>query len=79
MNIKPEEEERVRKAAKLINEKIKDYSKKYAYKDIQDLLSMVALRFATGSVKYQEALDMRNEQVYHRLKSIDEILSETIL
>jgi cell division protein ZapA len=32
------DEEKVRKAGNLINERIKYYSKHYAYKDVQDLL-----------------------------------------
>ena len=45
------DEEKVRKAGNLINERIKYYSKHYAYKDVQDLLSMTALQFATSVVK----------------------------
>ena len=38
------DEEKVRKAGNLINERIKYYSKHYAYKDVQDLLSWVGKR-----------------------------------
>ena len=50
------DEEKVRKAGNLINERIKYYSKHYAYKDVQDLLSMTALQFATSVVKMDAEL-----------------------
>ena len=44
------EEENVRKAAKLVNENIKELEQKYAVKDIQDLLAMAALFYANKVV-----------------------------
>lgn len=46
-----EEEELVRKAAMMINNKVKDYSVQYAFKDKQDLLAMITLQFATSLLK----------------------------
>ena len=40
------EEESVRKSAKLINERIKEYEENYAVRDPQDLLAMCVLQFA---------------------------------
>ena len=45
MTIKREEEENVRKTARMINEKIKEYESDYAVKDKQDLLAMCALEY----------------------------------
>jgi len=42
MKVKPEDEERVRKASKSINEKLKSYREKFNIDDKQDLLAMVA-------------------------------------
>ena len=47
LKINRNEEEAIRKAARLINEKMKEYQESYAVRDTQDLLSMVALHFAT--------------------------------
>ncbi|MEQ8324581.1 MAG: cell division protein ZapA [Vicingaceae bacterium] len=49
MTIKSEEEETVRKTAKMINEKIKDYESSYAVKDKQDLLAMCALEYGANN------------------------------
>ena len=51
MTVRVEEEEVIRKAARLINEKIEKYANTYAFNDIQDLLSMVSLAFATNALK----------------------------
>lgn len=51
LTIKTEEEELVRKAAMMINNKVQDYSVQYAFKDKQDLLAMITLQFATSLLK----------------------------
>ncbi len=78
MKIKPEEEEGIRKAAKLINEKVKDYSNTYAYSDYQDLLSMVALQFAVRYVKTGDDVDTIDDDIGERLMKINNYLTEKI-
>jgi cell division protein ZapA (FtsZ GTPase activity inhibitor) len=50
LKIERKEEEKIRKAAKLINDSINQYKNKYGDKDLQDLLSMVALQYVTKAV-----------------------------
>ena len=50
ITISRDEEERVRKAVKDINEKVKNFSQLYAYKDKQDLLAMTALQLSTENI-----------------------------
>lgn len=47
LTIKMEEEEVVRKAANEINELFQSFQSKYAVKDKQSILAMIALQFAT--------------------------------
>ena len=55
-------EEQVRKAAKLINEKLEKYMDKVAYRDYQDLLAIVALDYAIDSLKLEhKAVDDKSE------------------
>ena len=70
------DEEKVRKAGNLINERIKYYAKHYAYKDSQDLLSMTALQFATSVVKMDTELTYLNQNLEHKLKDLNNLLSE---
>jgi cell division protein ZapA len=39
------DEERIRLAARLINEKVSQYKERYADKDVQDFLAMAALQY----------------------------------
>jgi cell division protein ZapA len=48
--LKRDEEESIRKAAKLVNEQINLYANTYSYNDKQDLLAMAALHFATDAM-----------------------------
>ena len=70
------DEEKVRKAGNLINERVKYYMKHYAYKDVQDLLSMTALQFATSVVKMDAELSYRNQNLGRKLQELNNLLSE---
>ena len=70
------DEEKVRKAGNLINERVKYYSKHYTYKDAQDLLSMTALQFATSVVKMNDELTYLNQNLGHKLQDLNNLLSE---
>ncbi|PKP52321.1 MAG: cell division protein ZapA [Bacteroidetes bacterium HGW-Bacteroidetes-1] len=75
LTIKREEEERVRKAAAVIYDRIKDYAQNYAYKDRQDLLAMVALQFATSSLLFESEVTFRDNHLTDKLVEIDQLLS----
>jgi cell division protein ZapA len=47
ISVKPEEEERVREAAKKVDDSVKHLLDNYAVKDKQDLLAMTALQLST--------------------------------
>lgn len=68
-------EELFRKAAKLIDKRIKDYSGSYAYKDKQDLLAMVALEYATSYLQDEQLLAERGTEWEEKLTEIDQALS----
>lgn len=57
LKIDRNEEERIRKAAKMIGEKILKYKQRYPDKDNQDILAMVALQFVTQSLENEVRLD----------------------
>ena len=52
MTVKAEEEEVIRKAARLINEKTTEYANTYAFNDNQDLLARIK-RAETFQANYQ--------------------------
>ena len=72
------DEGKVRKAASMINERIKSYSSHYAFKDMQDLLAMTALQFATSTVKYESELAYRDQNLGQKLQDLDNLLSQQL-
>jgi len=76
LSVASTDEEKVRKAGTLINDRVKYYSKHYAYKDAQDLLSMTALQFATSVVKMEGELTYRNQNLERKLQELNNLLSE---
>jgi cell division protein ZapA len=50
------DEERIRRAAKLINDKVLQYKQRYNDKDVQDFLAMAALQYVI------KTLEMENNQ-----------------
>ena len=76
MTVKAEEEEVIRKAARLINEKIREYANTYAFNDHQDLLSMVSLWFATSALKVEESTGSENGELLSGLQALEKVLLE---
>ncbi|MEI6887833.1 MAG: cell division protein ZapA [Bacteroidales bacterium] len=74
--VEKDHEELFRKATRLIEKRIKDYSLNYAYKDKQDLLAMVALEYATSFLQDEELLKQQEGQWETKLKEVDIVLAE---
>lgn len=74
LKIDRDDEERIRKAARLINEKVFQYKQKYADKDNQDFLAMAALQFVL------RLLDLENKvqdlSVWQELEKLDRELDD---
>jgi cell division protein ZapA len=74
-----EEEEGVRKATKLINDKIKDYEENFAVRDKQDLLAMCALQLATEMVKSENQGGATNpDMMDNTINEIDQLLDQIL-
>lgn len=78
LTIKREEEELIRKAANIINDKVKSYSSNYAFNDKQDLLAMVALEEATNALNKDGKLSDIDNTVLNDLIDIDSLLTENL-
>jgi cell division protein ZapA len=71
-----EEEEIIRRAAKLINDRVKEYQENYAVKDKQDLLAMCVLHYATSSLKAEKKVTVEDTDVAEKVYQLDHLLSE---
>jgi cell division protein ZapA (FtsZ GTPase activity inhibitor) len=76
LKVEMEEEELIRRAAKLINDRIKEYQDNYAVKDKQDLLSMSVLHYATASLKAERKVTVEDTTVAEKAYQLDHILTE---
>ena len=54
LKIEREDEEKIRKAARMINEKVLQYKQRYSDKDVQDFLAMAALQFVIKLIEEEE-------------------------
>jgi cell division protein ZapA len=54
LKVESENEERIRKAARLINEKVLQYKQRYVDKDTQDFLAMAALQYVIRLLESEE-------------------------
>ncbi|MFO7823168.1 MAG: cell division protein ZapA [Cyclobacterium sp.] len=78
MKVKADEEARIRRVGKLINDKIKKYREEFGLEDRQDLLAMVAFDCMVESMELNEDHTEGSEQVKNVILQVNQRL-ETIL
>ena len=74
LKVDRDEEEKYRKAAKIINDIILQYRQKYSSSNTQDFLAMTAFQFALKSIELEEKVD--RSPLFDELKKLDEELSD---
>ncbi|TAE38217.1 MAG: cell division protein ZapA [Sphingobacteriales bacterium] len=74
LKINTEEEEIVRRAAKMINDRIKEFQENYAVKDKQDLLAMCVLHYATSNIKAEKKVSTTDTDIADRVYELDILL-----
>ena len=78
LKIDRNDEEKIRKAARSINEKVLQYKQKYSDKDTQDFLAMAALQFVIkvldGEGKNEDA--GLNEKIRELTDELDSVLNK---
>ncbi len=75
LTINRNEEELVRKASEMVNHTIKQYSKTFEYKDMQDLYAMIALQHASGLMRLENEKSFRDKEMKEKLLKIDTLLT----
>jgi cell division protein ZapA len=78
LRIDTQDEERIRLAAKMINEKVVQYKQKYADKDVQDFLAMASLQYVIKLLELENHHDDTSliESVKELDRKLQEILSQ---
>ena len=70
------DEEKIRRAAKLINDKVILYKQRYSDKDVQDYLAMAALQFVIKLIECEDKSD--TSELKSELTDLDEWLGSFI-
>ena len=70
LKIDRSDEEDIRKAAKMINDKVLQYKQKYVDKDIQDFLAMASLQYVIKMLELENKVESSD-----MTKSLDELVS----
>jgi len=72
LKIDRKDEEKIRKAGKIINEKVLQYKQKYSDKDVQDFLAMAALQYVTRLIEMED--NENPSPLFEGIKEINEEL-----
>jgi cell division protein ZapA len=79
MKVKRHEEERVRAAGKLINDKLKHYREQFGIDDKQDLLAMVAFDCLVQKQASDETHQVADQTVIEKVNHLNNLVSQAIL
>ena len=78
LKVERENEERIRKAARMINEKVLQYKQRYSDKDVQDFLAMASLQYVIKLTEEEEKLNGTQvpDAIKELIDKIDSALEE---
>ena len=76
LTIDREEEELIRKAAKRVNDNMKQLESTYSVSDKQDLLAMTALFFSNKALEVDDKFDDISDNVSEKLNNIESDLEQ---
>ena len=74
LKIDRNQEEVIRKAAKMINEKVLQYKQRYKDKDTQDFLAMASLQYVIKVIESENKADV--SPIYEEIRMMEQELSE---
>lgn len=78
MRVKSEDEERIRKAGKILNDKVKKYREQFGIDDNQDLLAMVAFDCLIEKMKNEEQAGSVDEISSQQLARLNQMISNAL-
>lgn len=78
MRVKAEDEERIRRAGKLLNEKIKNYQNQFGIDDTQDLAAMVAFDCLVEKLKREETSDASDDFALTEISKLNQLITDSI-
>ena len=84
LKVERENEEKIRKAARMINEKVVQYKQRYSDKDVQDFLAMASLQYVLKLTEEEEKRNNENfpdaiKQLIDKIDAVLEKKSDSVL
>ena len=76
LKIDRKDEEKIRKAARSINEKVLQYKQKYTDKDTQDFLAMAALQFVIKVLEGEE--ETVDSEIHDKIRELNDELRDVL-
>lgn len=78
MKVDAKDEENIRKAGKLINERLRSYRERFGIDDKQDLLAMVAFDSTVEKLKVEGETHQMDDTIEHKIEKLNQLISEAI-
>lgn len=78
MKVAVEDEERIRKAGKILHDKIKSYREQFGIDDNQDLLAMVAFDSMVEKMKMEESSVNADDTALDQISRLNQLISENL-
>lgn len=76
LKVSSADEEKVKGAVSLVNERIKKYQQLYEGKDKQDYMAMCLLNFAVEYVNLQDITQENSRLLEEKIQMLDDVLSD---
>ena len=78
MRIRVEDEERIRRAGRILNEKAQTYKERFGIDDQQDLLAMVAFDCQNEKMKDDEGKSEGDTSTIEKIKNLNQLISKAL-
>ena len=78
MKVKPEDEEKVRNAGKLITERLRSYREQFGIDDKQDLLAMVAFDSVVDKLEMEKQEKEMDDSVVQKINHLNLLVSKSL-
>jgi len=78
MKVTSDDEEKVRNAGKLINEKLRSYREQFGIDDKQDLLAMVAFDSVVDKLETEKQEKEMDESVIQKINNLNHLVSQSL-
>ena len=78
MKVAAEDEERIRRAGKILHEKVKTYRDQFGIDDNQDLLAMVAFDCLVEKMKLEESTATDDDFALEHVSRLNKLIGESI-